>query len=209
MRKDKLAVERERGFERHQRFAGNDPAREGFIQAPRFGLAQAGADFDSSGAQLLEAAASHRRVRVGHRRHDARDACGDQRLRAWPGAAGVAARLQVDVERCAARGFACGFERDDFRVAHAVVGVESFADDAAVAHEDRADHRVGACERDAASRQLERAVHEDGVSGSSLPYPKMRMRPYRFETWPDRVRRFLWHRLQPVGFVGSWRKPTG
>ena len=84
-----------------------------------------------------------------------------------PGAAGVAARLQVDVERCASRGFACGFKSDDFRVAHAVIRVESFAHDASVAHKNRADQRVGACERDATSRQLERAVHKDGVSGGS------------------------------------------
>jgi hypothetical protein len=164
MREHKLTIERERGFERHQWFAGNDPASERFIQAPRFGFPQAGADFDSSRAQLFEAAASHRRVRVRHCRHDARDACCNQRLRAWPGASRVAAGLQVDVKRCASRRFARSFESDDFRVAHAVISMKTFTHDAPAAYKDRAHQRVGACERVATRRQLERAVHEDSVS---------------------------------------------
>jgi hypothetical protein len=51
----------------------------------------------------------------------------------------VAARLQVDVERCASRGFARRFESDYFRVADAIKRMESLTHDAPVAHKNRAD----------------------------------------------------------------------
>ena len=132
MRQHKLAVERERGFERHQGLPRDDPLRECFVQTARLRFAQSDADFNPRRAQLLEAASGHRGIGIGHRRHDARDACGDQRIRARAGASRVAARFEVDVERRAARGFARCFQRDDFRVTHAVVGVKSLADNFAL-----------------------------------------------------------------------------
>jgi hypothetical protein len=42
--------------------------------------------------------------------------------------------------------------------------METFAHGMSVAHQNRADKRVGADKRDAASSQLKGVVHEDGVS---------------------------------------------
>jgi len=73
----------------------------------------------------------------------------------------------------------CFLQRNDLRVTHAVIDVESLANYFSFSHQNGADHRVRACERDAACRELQRAAHEDGVSGSrGKLYPKMRMRSY-------------------------------
>jgi hypothetical protein len=157
-----LAIESDGGLQRNQRPAGNDPAGECFIQASRFSLAKTCIDGDSRGAQLFEAAAGYHRIRVRHRRFDARNARRDQRLRARPGAAGVAARFQIDVKGCPARGITCGFDRYDFGMTDAVVGVETLTYNAPIPHQNRADKWIWAGECYAADCELQRAIHEYG-----------------------------------------------
>ena len=84
---------------------------------------------------------------VGHTRNHATDACLDYCFGARAGAAGVAAGFEIDVERRAARIFSGIFEGDNFRVAAAVVGVETFGDDASIFHEHGADERIWMGER--------------------------------------------------------------
>ena len=83
-----------------------------------------------------EASACDGGIRIEHRGDDALDSCGDDRVRAGAGAAGGAAGFEGDVERCAARFFAGFFQRDDFGVVAAIVGVEAFADDAVIFDDD-------------------------------------------------------------------------
>ena len=56
----------------------------------------------------------------------------------------MAARFQRNIERGATRGRAGALERDDLRMITAGEWVESGTDDTASAHENRADHRIGA-----------------------------------------------------------------
>ena len=80
VRQYELAIERQRGFQRHQRAPGDDPSRERFGKPARFRFAQPNGDFDSRRAQLLETAPRHSGIWVRHGRHDARDARGNQLL---------------------------------------------------------------------------------------------------------------------------------
>jgi hypothetical protein len=75
----------------------------------------------------------------------------------------VATRFQIDVERRPAREIARSFDRDDFSVMNAFIGVKTFADHMAIAHENCSDQRIWAGERYASGRQFERAIHEDRI----------------------------------------------
>ena len=105
-------IERERGFQRdeRQRFVV-DPFGEGFLiellGIVRSSLRQgspAASTCNASGAQFPKAASRNRGIGVGHRGDDAGDAGGDDGACAGRSAAGVAARLEINVERRAARG---------------------------------------------------------------------------------------------------------
>ena len=54
--RSELAVERQRGFQRDEGLLRANPAREGFVEVPRFFFHDAGEDFDAGGAQAVEAA---------------------------------------------------------------------------------------------------------------------------------------------------------
>ena len=83
--------------------AAFDPRQEAAIQRARLRFHQPGLDRDAGRLQLLETGAVDLRERIAHRPDHARDAGGDQRLRARPGAAGVRARFQGHVGGRAAR----------------------------------------------------------------------------------------------------------
>ena len=120
-------------------------------------------------AQLAETLAGHqrdwdRRWAATTRRH----AGGDDGVRAGRRAALVRARLQVEVQRGAARALAGLRQRDDFGVLHARVGVEAAAHHLAVAHQHGAHHGVRAGQRAALARQVERFAHVRGVHVGGL-----------------------------------------
>ena len=108
---------------------------------------------------LAKALAGDQRVGVCDGRHDARDAGLDQRIDAGRRAALVRAGLQIEIERGAARLLAGLRERDNFGVMEPGVGVEAAAHDFAIAHQDRAHQRIGAGQRPAFARQVERFAH--------------------------------------------------
>ena len=162
-RQHEAAVERQRGLQRNQRTPLANPPGERLVQATRFGACAGSAtaiDLNSGGAQFLQSAARNSGIGIDHGGDDARDACGNQRARAGARASRVAARFEIDVHGCAARVLAGGFERNDFGVAQAVVGVEAFGDHFAVAHEHRADHGIGAGEPPPARGELQSSRHE-------------------------------------------------
>src|SRR6266851_6392082 len=97
MGQHELAVERERGFERHKRLPCDDPFCKSFVKPARFRFSQPGANFDACRTQVLETTPRDGRICVRDGRHDALDASQNQRIRAWPGASTMATRLQVDV----------------------------------------------------------------------------------------------------------------
>src|SRR6266853_1939887 len=98
MRQYKLPVECERRLERHKRLTGDNPFCKCFVKPAGFRFSQTSDNFDACRTQVLEAAPRNGRICVRDGRHDALDACQNQRIRAWPGASTVATRLQVDVQ---------------------------------------------------------------------------------------------------------------
>jgi hypothetical protein len=75
----------------------------------------------------------------------------------------MAAGLERDVERRAARVLGAGVEGGPLGVRLAMGGVEALADHLAVAHHDRADERVGADPAAPAVRQLDGAREVGGI----------------------------------------------
>src|SRR3546814_3345675 len=78
-------------------------------------------------AQALETLAVDGLERVAHRRDHARDAGGDERVGAGPGAAGVRARFEGDVGGGALRAVTSLLQREHFRVRPAMALVPAFA----------------------------------------------------------------------------------
>ena len=103
------------------------------------------------------------RIRVLHGRDNARDARRDQGVHAGRRPSLVRAGLEADVHGRAACPLAGLLQRDDLGVPQAGIRVEAAAHDLAIAHNYRADHRVGAGLRPALARQVERFAHECGV----------------------------------------------
>ena len=129
-----LAVQRQRGFQRHQREAGAHGMDEGFVQLR--GLARAYSDATSTVTagvvQAAESLAGNWRIGIFHGGDHARHARLHQRVGAGRRAALMRARLQRDVERRAARLLAGLFERENLGVLGLRVGVEPAADYLAV-----------------------------------------------------------------------------
>ena len=81
-----------------------------------------------------------------------------------PGAAGMAARLEIDEQRGAARAIAGVVEREHFGVRLARARVPALADDHAVRRDDdRADQRIRRGDAFSAAGVKQRAPHEVGV----------------------------------------------
>ena len=98
------AVERHGDLHQHEGALVLDPAREAFVDAARFSLADAERDFDAGGAQAIGAVAGDVGIGIDRGGDHALEAGGDQRLGAGAGAAGVVAGLEGDVGGAAARG---------------------------------------------------------------------------------------------------------
>src|SRR6185503_527691 len=88
----------------------------------------------------------------------------DDPLRAWSGAARVAARFEVDEHRGAASAIAGIFDCEDLRVRRAGARMAALADDHAVrGHDYRADQGIGSCDAFSATGVKQRASHEVGL----------------------------------------------
>ena len=163
-----FAVQRDGGLERHQRPAGAHEVQERLIQLLGFGGEFGGHfHFDARLAQPAKSLARHQRVGVLDGRHHARHAGRNQGVGAGRRAALVGARLQVQVERGAARLLAGLRQRDHLGVLDAGVGVEAAAHHFAIAHQHGAHHGIRAGQRPALARQVERFAHVCGVHFSN------------------------------------------
>jgi hypothetical protein len=87
----------------------------------------------------------------------------DDRWRARRRFADVRAGLERDIEPCAARAFGGLRQRIDLRVRLAGAMVIAFADDNAVAHDDRADGGIGSGIADCACGEFARARQKEFV----------------------------------------------
>src|SRR5207245_10655414 len=93
MWQSKLAIESQGRLQRHKGPLGSDPPGEGFIEPPRFVLADTCENFDSRRAQALKTSAGIDRIWIVHGRDDTLHAGCDDGFGAWSCASGVIARL--------------------------------------------------------------------------------------------------------------------
>src|SRR5690606_25958368 len=107
--------------------AAPDAREEAAVERLRLGFHQSRLDLDPGAAQALESLAVDRLERVAHRRDHARDARGDERIGARPGAAGVRARLERHVGGGAVRAFAGLLQGEHYRMRPALALVPALA----------------------------------------------------------------------------------
>ena len=163
-RRRDATVERHGHLHQHEGALVLDPAREAFVDAARFGLADAERDVDARRAQAVGAVAGHGGVGIDGGRDHALEARRDQRLCTRPGAAGVIAGLERNVRRASPKAFSgvlrSFIEGNDLGVVEQVVLVPALADDlAGTVEDDAANSGVWRGESDAAAGQFERALH--------------------------------------------------
>ena len=139
-----LAVERHRRLERDERQPRRDPVQEHLVEPRRLLREHAAAHLDARLAEHRHALARDLRIRILHGNDDARDARLCHSLGAGARASVVGARLERHIERRPAREVARHAERVDLRVRRSRLPVPALCDDAAVAHDDRADERIRA-----------------------------------------------------------------
>ena len=139
------AVEARRDLEPHPRQAARHARDEADVELARLALQQPDATVDAGGAQPRRAVRG-RRIRIGHRRHDARDAGGEDRVDAGRRPAVVVAGLERHVQR-APRGSwpraRASASASASAWAFAGARVPALADHGAVANDHAADARIG------------------------------------------------------------------
>ena len=111
-------------------------------------------DLDTAFAQLLRPAVVGR---FGRARDDPHDARSDHRIGAWRRTSNVTARLERNVQGCAARAASGTIQRLAFGMSLAGSVVVAFADDAAVAHDHGAYGRIWQRAAQCPRRQFVRA----------------------------------------------------
>ena len=136
------AVQGGRQLERDEGKPLGDVLDEGLVQAAAFLLPHRHLDPNAGLPECVYPAAGHHRIGVHHPRHHPPYAGVDERLGTRGGAAEVAARLQIDVERGAAGRVARLPERHHLRVIVAGPGMIAAPHDAAVPHRHRSHHGV-------------------------------------------------------------------
>src|SRR5215475_14423379 len=155
-----LTIERHRDLQNAERAALSLVNRECFVELPGFTFEDAGLHGYSRSPKHFQAFAVHFGIGVLHCGDDSSHAGVDKRFGAGgspaPGGT-VGAGFEVGVDRGASRCGSCLFEGDDLRVPDAVIGIEAFADDAAVLYDDATDHHSGAGQACASFRQFQRA----------------------------------------------------
>jgi len=145
-----------------------DPAREAFVDAAGFGLADADCDFNAGGAHAVRAVSGDVGVGIDRGRDDALEAGGDEGFCTGTGAAGVIARFEGDIGGAAAKAFPgvllCDPEGDDFGVIEQVVLMPALTGHLPGAIENHAAHGgIGGRNGDAAAGKFEGALHPVGV----------------------------------------------
>ena len=151
----------DRGGERqqHKRPPAPETRQETRVEALGLRSEEALFDRDPGGAEPANALPVGARIGVAHRDDHARDAGLAHRVDARRGAALVRARLEIGVERRAARAVARFAERVDFGVGLAGRVVITLADHRAVPDHDGADERIGARPPGGASGEPKCAAH--------------------------------------------------
>ena len=163
-RSGNLRIGAGRHFGDHHRTAFGLDGDEGAVQSRRLVVQQSDVHLDAIRTQFVESLAAHERIGIDHGHHDAPDAGGDDPLGAGPGAAGVTARLEVDVHRRASGALACLFERDHFGVRRSCSPMVAVSgNDAVGRHHHGTHHRVGCRHALTARGVKQRAPHVIGV----------------------------------------------
>ena len=137
-----LAVEGHRPLGDHVGSSGRQPFQIGEIESAGLLGGDPGADLDPRVDQSGEAAAGDAGERVSHRRDDADDPRGEDRVGAGGGLAEVAARFEADVERRSASVTGRRLDGDDLGMRAAESLVMAEPDEPAAANEDGPDHRI-------------------------------------------------------------------
>ncbi len=138
-----LAVGGHAGLQRDVRTPLAHRGHERPVQRHRLVGEKSSLDRNAGGAQGRGAPACDERVRIRNGRHHTAHTGGlDERRARW-GASVMIARLERDVERRAARAGPGRLEGFDLRMRPTGARVKALADDLAVAHHHRADHRIG------------------------------------------------------------------
>src|SRR5262249_26069220 len=96
-----FAVERHGRLDRDERCAADNPVIERFVKTIHFLREHPGDNLNARPLQDAEPAPGVRRVRVGRRDYNPRDARVDEGIRAWWGPAMSGTRLQRHIKGCA------------------------------------------------------------------------------------------------------------
>ena len=97
-----LAVECHGGLEGDEGKSGANELRETLVKVASFGFEDAFGDFDSGGAESVEAFTGDERIGIAHGGDDASDPGCDDGIGAGVGASAVTAGLEIDIESVAA-----------------------------------------------------------------------------------------------------------
>ncbi len=112
LRRGDFSVKSQRGLQRHQRAAGPHEMDEGFVQRPGARrISRRHLDLDTLGAELVETAAAHLRIRILRRTDHLVDSRRDDRIGAGRRASLKGMRLERDIHGRASRTLARFFER--------------------------------------------------------------------------------------------------
>ena len=126
-----FSVEGHRRLQRDQRFAQPDVLGKAFIQLLGFRFEQAHLHGDSRPTEFRKSLTGHAWIGILHGADHAADSGRDHGIGTGPGASLMRAGFQIQIESSAPRTIAGLFQRDDFGVLHAVIGVRARANFAA------------------------------------------------------------------------------
>src|SRR5262245_17775281 len=144
----------------HERRATHDEFEVCLVESQCVFLEDPELDFNTCVPQLLDAMAVDSLVRVLHRYHRARDFRLYQGVATRWGAALVATRLQIAVQRRSPGKPPRSFDCIGLSMFQEIITVIAFADDSTVIYQHRSNHRVRAYQSGASSRQAECALHK-------------------------------------------------
>ena len=154
-----VAVRSPREFDRDHRATLRHPQQMAEVIAPRLALQHLRRHFQPRRAQKRVAAPGDARVGIVHRRHNARDAAGDDGVDAGRRLAVMRAGLERYVNRRAARRVARRRQRQRFGVRAAACSRKAAPDDDAAPHDERADSGIRRGAAEIAPSQRQRRAH--------------------------------------------------
>ena len=157
------AIDRHSELQQHRRPTALDARDESRVQALGLVTEQALLHLDARGPQPADPFAVGAWIGIAHRDDDAFDPGLADRVDAGRRAAVMSARLEIGVERRAARGVAGLANRVDLCVRFACRVVVALADDRALAHHDRPDERIRARSPCRSRGEAQRPAHVGAV----------------------------------------------